>query len=64
MVNGMGLRGTAGKRAIAMAVLGLGLMLGGCMSQTIEPATEASFTPRDKKLLANPPYATANIPET
>ncbi len=64
MVNGMGLRGTAGKRAIAAAaVLGLGLMLGGCMTQTVEPASEANFTPRDKKLLANPPYAQATIPE-
>jgi lipoprotein-anchoring transpeptidase ErfK/SrfK len=63
MVNGMGLRGTAGKRAIAMAALGLAVLLSGCMSQTIEPASEANFTPRDKKLLANPPYAKATIPE-
>src|SRR5438132_14434570 len=62
MVNGMGLRG-AGKRAIAMAALGVGLLLSGCMSQTIEPASEANFTARDKKLLANPPYAKATIPE-
>jgi lipoprotein-anchoring transpeptidase ErfK/SrfK len=63
MVNGMGLRGAAGKRAIAMAALGLAVLLSGCMSQTIEPASEANFTPRDKKLLANPPYAKATIPE-
>ncbi len=33
------------------------------MQQTIEPATDANFTPRDRKLLANPPYAKASIPE-
>ena len=57
MVNRMGLSGTAGKRGIALIALGLGLLLSGCMSQTIEPASEATLTPRDRKLLANPPYA-------
>jgi len=33
------------------------------MQQTIEPASDANFTPRDRKLLANPPYAKASIPE-
>ncbi len=61
MVNGMGK--FAGKRAIALLVLGIGVLLSGCMQQTIEPASEASFTARDKKLLANPPYAKATIPE-
>jgi lipoprotein-anchoring transpeptidase ErfK/SrfK len=37
-------------------------MLGGCMQATLEPATDASFTPRDRKLLAHPPYAKADIP--
>ena len=32
------------------------------MGQTIEPASEASFTPRDRKLLASAPYAQASIP--
>ena len=41
----------------------LGLMLGGCMQATLEPATDANFTPRDKKLLANAPYAQATIPQ-
>ena len=59
----MGLRGTFGKRATTLAVLGLGLALGGCMMQTVEPTSEAQFTARDKKLLANPPYAKATIPE-
>ena len=63
MVNRMGLSGTAGKRGIALIALGLGLLLSGCMSQTIEPASEATLTPRDRKLLANPPYAKATIPE-
>src|SRR5437660_2000525 len=41
----------------------LGLLLGGCMQATLEPATQANFTPRDKKLLANPPYAEVAIPQ-
>ena len=40
----------------------LGLTLGGCMQTTIEPASEASFSPRDKKLLTNTPYEKAAIP--
>jgi lipoprotein-anchoring transpeptidase ErfK/SrfK len=63
MVNGMGLRGTAGKRGIALFALGLGVLLSGCMQQTIEPASDANLTPRDRKLLANVPYAKATIPE-
>jgi lipoprotein-anchoring transpeptidase ErfK/SrfK len=45
------------------ALILLGLMLGGCMQATLEPATDASFTPRDRRLLANPPYAQATIPQ-
>lgn len=61
----MGLRGLKAKRAgIAALVLGLGVALSGCMaSQTVEPASEANFTPRDRKLLAHVPYAQAQIPE-
>jgi len=33
------------------------------MQATLEPATQASFTSRDKKLLADPPYAQAQIPQ-
>jgi len=40
-----------------------GLLLGGCMQATLEPASEANFTARDKKLLANAPYAQATIPQ-
>ena len=45
------------------AFLLLGLMLGGCVQSTLEPSSEASLTPRDKKLLASAPYAQAMIPE-
>jgi lipoprotein-anchoring transpeptidase ErfK/SrfK len=45
-----------------IALLLTGLMLGGCMQATLEPSSDASFSPRDKKLLANPPYAQASIP--
>jgi lipoprotein-anchoring transpeptidase ErfK/SrfK len=34
------------------------------MQATLEPATQANFTVRDKKLLANPPYAQATIPQS
>ena len=33
-----------------------GLMLSGCMSETIAPAPETAMTARDKQLLANKPY--------
>jgi lipoprotein-anchoring transpeptidase ErfK/SrfK len=39
-------------------------MLGGCMQSTLAPVSEAEFKPRDKKLLANAPYAKVSIPET
>ena len=45
------------------AFLLFGLLLTGCMQATLEPASEANFTPRDKKLLANAPYAQASIPQ-
>jgi lipoprotein-anchoring transpeptidase ErfK/SrfK len=48
----------------ALALLLVGLSLGGCMQATLDPASEANFTPRDKKLLAAAPYAQASIPET
>src|SRR6201985_324844 len=34
------------------------------MQSTLDPSMDASFTPRDRQLLANPPYAQASIPET
>src|ERR1700754_378809 len=42
----------------------LGSMLGGCMQATLAPSSSASLTPRDRELLAHPPYAQASIPET
>jgi lipoprotein-anchoring transpeptidase ErfK/SrfK len=45
------------------AVLGVGLMLGGCIQTTLEPASNAAMTSRDRELLAHPPYAEAQIPE-
>ena len=42
----------------------LSFALGGCMQATLAPSSNASFTPRDRQLLAHPPYAQASIPET
>ena len=50
-------------RGLFGVLIGAGLVLGGCMQSTIEPASEANFTPRDKKLLAAAPYEKASIPE-
>jgi lipoprotein-anchoring transpeptidase ErfK/SrfK len=50
-------------KALMVAVFGIGMMLGGCMQSTMEPASEASMTARDKKLLAAAPYEKATIPE-
>src|ERR1700756_502373 len=41
----------------------IGLALGGCMQETLEPASQASWNARDKQLMANLPYAQASIPE-
>ncbi|HVZ53587.1 MAG TPA: L,D-transpeptidase [Pseudolabrys sp.] len=51
------------RKGLLFALCGLGLVLGGCMQSTVEPASEANFTMRDKKLLAAAPYAKAAIPE-
>jgi len=42
----------------------LGFVLGGCAHSTLEPSSDASLTPRDRQLLAHPPYARADIPES
>jgi lipoprotein-anchoring transpeptidase ErfK/SrfK len=39
------------------------LLMAGCMQATLSPSTDASMTPRDKHLLANPPYAEIKVPE-
>jgi lipoprotein-anchoring transpeptidase ErfK/SrfK len=43
----------------------LGLVLGGCSDSArfSSPEMDANFTPKDRELLANPPYAQADIPE-
>ena len=50
-------------RGLIPTLFGVGILVGGCMQSTLEPASEANFTPRDKKLLAAAPYAKATIPE-
>jgi lipoprotein-anchoring transpeptidase ErfK/SrfK len=41
----------------------LGLVLGGCTDSARFSSSDANLTPRDRELLANPPYANADIPE-
>jgi lipoprotein-anchoring transpeptidase ErfK/SrfK len=48
-------------RAIAFVIIGLAL--GGCMQETLEPSTQVGWNARDKQLMANLPYAQASIPE-
>ena len=52
-------------RLVLLLVGLLGLVLGGCTESTrfSSPSSDANFTPRDRELLANPPYAQADIPE-
>jgi lipoprotein-anchoring transpeptidase ErfK/SrfK len=53
------------KSGLAWLFVGLlGFALGGCMQATLAPPSDASLTPRDRQLLAHPPYARATIPET
>jgi lipoprotein-anchoring transpeptidase ErfK/SrfK len=47
-----------------LAIVGVALLLGGCMQTVaLEPASEQNFTARDKKLLANTPYEKVTPPE-
>jgi lipoprotein-anchoring transpeptidase ErfK/SrfK len=50
-------------RGLFVLLFGAGVLLGGCMQSTIEAASDANLTPRDKKLLATAPYAKAMIPD-
>jgi lipoprotein-anchoring transpeptidase ErfK/SrfK len=50
-------------RGLLVVLFGVGVLLGGCMQSTIEPASEANLTLRDKKLLAAAPYEKVSIPE-
>ena len=49
-------------RGLLVALFGVGIVLGGCMQSTIEPASEANLTSRDRMLLAAAPYQKAAIP--
>ena len=52
------------RTGLAVLLVGLlGFVLCGCMQATLAPSSNASLTPRDRQLLANPPYAQATIPE-
>jgi lipoprotein-anchoring transpeptidase ErfK/SrfK len=52
------------RSGLALLLVGLlGLVLGGCAQSTLSPSLDASLTPRDRQLLADAPYAQANIPE-
>jgi lipoprotein-anchoring transpeptidase ErfK/SrfK len=51
------------RSGLVLLVVGL-LVLGGCMQTTLAPTSDANFTPRDRQLLAHPPYARADIPES
>jgi lipoprotein-anchoring transpeptidase ErfK/SrfK len=53
----------AGIKRIALLLLGVGLAVSGCVQSTVEPASEANLTPRDRKLLANVPYGKVEIPQ-
>ena len=48
----------------ALVLIGLaGCVLGGCVQGVLAPAPEASWTARDRQLLANAPYARVSLPE-
>jgi lipoprotein-anchoring transpeptidase ErfK/SrfK len=51
------------KCGFGVLIVGLSVALGGCMQQTIEPASESNFSARDKQLLAHTPYKKVEIPE-
>ena len=52
------------RSGLAWLVVGLtGFLLGGCMQATLAPSSHASFTPRDRQLLAHTPYAQASVPD-
>ena len=48
-------------RAIAAVIIAL--MLSGCMQETLAPVSQAGWSPRDRQLMSNLPYAQATIPE-
>ena len=52
----------AGMAVRGIALLLAGLLLAGCVHTQLEPSSDAAMSARDKKLLANAPYAKATIP--
>ena len=49
---------------LALWLVGLlAVVLAGCAQSTLSPSSNANFTLRDQQLLAQAPYAQANIPE-
>ena len=56
------MRKTMAVRGLAVVLLG-GLVLGGCMQSTVEVASDANLTPRDRKLLAAATNKKPTIPE-
>ena len=48
-------------RAVILIVLALSV--GGCVTATPEPASEANLKPRDREYLANAPYAKVVVPQ-
>src|ERR1700704_3498440 len=60
----MGMRGCgAGRIGLTVILLSLGVALGGCIQQSAAPSRATNLTGRHRKLLTNPPYAKASIPE-
>jgi lipoprotein-anchoring transpeptidase ErfK/SrfK len=51
------------KSAGILAAIGLALTLGGCVTSQLEPPSSKAMTERDKKLLANAPYAKVTVAE-
>ncbi len=47
---------------LALLLVGM-CVLSGCMQATLAPTSSAVLTPRDRQLLAHPPYARASIPD-
>lgn len=43
-------------------LVGLGMLLGGCVQTIQEPASQANLKPRDREYLANAPYAKVTLP--
>ena len=52
------------RRGLVVLLVGaLGLLLGSCAQSNLAPSSLANLPPRDRLLLAHPPYAAATIPD-